>query len=320
MTGSPEVAEATVVCTVGERREVAEGIVSLTLRSAGDDELPAWQPGAHVDLVLPEHVRQYSLCGDVDDRAAFRIAVLRELEGRGGSAHVHDHLHEGAQVELRGPRSHFALEPAASYVFIAGGIGITPILPMLAAARAAGARWELHYGGRRRTSMAFLDELTAYGDGVRTYPEDEVGLIDLDAALAAAGEDGLVYACGPEVLLEAVEGRCGPALLPRLRTERFSAAGDTDRADDQTFEVVLSRSGMTLTVEPGESILEVCEDAGVEVLCSCEEGVCGTCETPVVEGAIDHRDTVLDDQQREAGDTMMICVSRSKGPRLVLDL
>ncbi|GAA2333788.1 PDR/VanB family oxidoreductase [Streptomyces violaceusniger] len=310
---------------VARREEVASDVVALTLRHPAGRDLPAWEPGAHLDLVLDAGpTRQYSLCGDPADRASWRIAVLRAPAGRGGSARVHDTLTEGSTVRVRGPRNHFALRPAARYLFIAGGIGITPLLPMTAAAEAAGADWRLLYGGRTRASMAFADELaSAHGDKVRLVPQDEEGLLDLAPYLTApAGPGTLVYCCGPEPLLQAAEEACRDWPEGSLRTERFQPRTDEAgrESGSRAFELVLTRSGLTLTVEPERSVLRTVEAAGVPVLYSCEEGTCGTCETDVVEGEVDHHDSVLTDEERASGETMMICVSRCRGPRLVLDL
>ncbi|MEU1195272.1 PDR/VanB family oxidoreductase [Streptomyces sp. NPDC005813] len=302
---------------VGLRESVADGVLALTLRHPSGAELPAWRPGAHVDVVLePGLERQYSLCGDPADRGAWRIAVLREADGRGGSAYVHGRLAPGDRIRVRGPRNRFALEPAPRYRFVAGGIGITPILPMLAAAEAAGAEWTLLYGGRTRASMAFVEELGRYGDRVRIAPQDETGLLDLGPALAALPAGTLVYCCGPEPLLDAVQERCPPRLL---RVERFRPK-EAEPGGNTEFEVVLGRSGRTLVVAPDVSVLDTVRAAGVEVLYSCAEGTCGTCETDVLEGVPDHRDSVLTEAEREAGETMLICVSRCRGKRLVLDL
>ncbi|MFB7507252.1 PDR/VanB family oxidoreductase [Streptomyces broussonetiae] len=302
---------------VVQRRLAADGVVSLTLRHPLGRQLPAWEPGAHVDLLLgPGLERQYSLCSDPADRSAWRIAVLREPHGRGGSAHVHAELDVGAKVRVRGPRNHFRLEPARRYLFVAGGIGITPLLPMLAAAEAAGAQWSLLYGGRSRASMAFTGELARYGDRVVLAPQDETGLLDLGPVLDGLPEDALVYCCGPGPLLDAVEERC-PARS--LRVERFRPR-EQQAHSEREFAVVLTRSGRTVTVPPDVSVLDAVRAAGVEVLYSCAEGTCGTCETGVLEGAPDHRDSVLTEEERAAGDTMMICVSRCRGTRLVLDL
>ncbi|MDX3225115.1 PDR/VanB family oxidoreductase [Streptomyces sp. ME19-01-6] len=308
---------------IGHRVDEAAGVISLTLRHPDGEELPTWEPGAHIDLLLEDGlVRQYSLCGDPGDRGAWQIAVLREPAGRGGSAYVHDQLTEGTSVRVRGPRNNFALVPADRYLFVAGGIGITPILPMVAAAEAAGTGWTLLYGGRSRTSMAFADRLTAsYGDRVRVTPEDEYGLLDLASHLAAPSPGTLVYCCGPEPLLKAVEERCADSWpAGALRVERFKAKEIDADAPSGSFDVVLQQSGLTVTVPPDRSILRAVEEAGVQVLYSCAEGTCGTCETDIIEGEAAHRDSVLTPQEQAANETMMICVSRCAGGRLVLDL
>ncbi|NKQ53629.1 oxidoreductase [Amycolatopsis sp. K13G38] len=291
---------------------LAEGVVCLELRDPDGGPVPSWEPGAHVDLVLrPDLVRQYSLCGDPADRSVLRVAVLREDGGRGGSRFVHDELADGDLMEIRGPRNNFALVDAPQYLFIAGGIGITPIVPMVAAADAAGAQWRLVYGGRTRASMAFRDELCAkYGDRVSIHPQDETGLLDLGSLVDEQAE---VYCCGPEPLLAAVEARC-----PGVHVERFAPKEIT--GESSGFEVELAQTGRTLTVPEDRSILDVLDEAGVPVMFSCEEGTCGTCETPVLDGVVEHRDSLLTAEEQAANDTMMICVSRCRGPRLVLDL
>ncbi|MCZ4509500.1 PDR/VanB family oxidoreductase [Streptomyces sp. ActVer] len=305
---------------VARRDLAAEGVLALTLRHPLGEELPAWEPGAHIDVILgPDLERQYSLCGDPADRLSWRVAVLREPDGRGGSAHVHGQLEAGDKVRVRGPRNHFTLRPSPRYRFVAGGIGITPILPMLAEAEAAGAEWTLLYGGRTRNSMAFIEELSLYGDKVRIAPQDEAGLLDLASELGIPQPDTLVYCCGPGPLLDAVEERCAQWPKGSLHVERFQPKAQETGADTE-FEVVLERSGHTLTVPADVSVLDTVRSAGVEVLFSCTEGTCGTCETDVLEGTPDHRDSVLTDEEREAGETMLICVSRCHGKRLVLDL
>ncbi|MEU0207654.1 PDR/VanB family oxidoreductase [Streptomyces canus] len=302
---------------VDRRDAAADGVLALTLRHPLGEQLPQWEPGAHIDVVLgPGLERQYSLCGDPADRTAWRIAVLREPVGRGGSAHVHEQLGQGDKVRVRGPRNHFTLRPAPRYRFIAGGIGITPILPMLAAAEAQGAEWTLLYGGRTRESMAFTDELSRYGDRVTVAPQDETGLLDLPSVLDGVPEGTLVYCCGPGPLLDAVEERCPAGLL---HVERFTPK-EQPAAENTEFEVELAQTGTTVTVAPDVSVLDAVRASGVEVLFSCTEGTCGTCETDVLDGTPDHRDSVLTDEEREAGETMMICVSRCRGKKLVLDL
>ncbi|WP_323746994.1 PDR/VanB family oxidoreductase [Catenulispora pinisilvae] len=328
MSQGPEPAHTLIVT---ERRAEAEGVVSLTLRRADGSALPPWQPGAHVDLVLGNGLeRQYSLCGDPSDAGSWRIAVLLEPDGRGGSEYVHRQLPVGTRVGARGPRNHFELLPAERYWFIAGGIGITPVLPMVAAAEAAGARWSLLYGGRSRSSMAFVDELARYDDRVVLRPQDRHGLLDLAAHLGAPTPGTRIYCCGPGGLLDAVEAYCQDAGWPEPHVERFEPKADggvgggggvvVGGGGDRRFEIELSRTGRTLDVPADASILDAVRAAGVPVLYSCTEGTCGTCETDVLDGVPDHRDSVLTAAQRAAGDTMMICVSRARTDRLVLDL
>lgn len=287
--------------TVTAKDVVADGVVALTLAGS---ELPSWTPGAHVDVELrPDLVRQYSLCGSQGD-PTWRVAVLREPAGRGGSAYVHDSLAIGDRLRVSAPRNTFPLEPASRYLFIAGGVGITPILPMVAAVAASGADWELRYGGRTAESMAFLSDLAVHGDRVCARP-DLIDLSDMD--------DAEVYCCGPEPLLAAVEERCDPA---RLHVERFTPRP----VSGSSFEVELAQSGLVLTVPGDRSILSTLLDAGVQVLSSCQEGTCGTCETDVLAGTPEHHDSLLTEEERAEGETMMICVSRSAGGRLVLDL
>jgi ferredoxin-NADP reductase len=296
------------------------GVLSVELVDPGGAALPPWEPGAHLDLQLPGGLsRQYSLSGDPADRSRYRLGVLREDAGRGGSAYVHDTLRPGHHVEVGGPRNHFRLEPAASYLFVAGGIGITPILPMLAQATAASATWTLVYGGRTAASMAFTAELAAYGDRVTLWPQDTHGLLDLAGLLGTPRPGTLVYACGPEPLLAAVEDRMRAWPSEALHVERFSAPVVAhDPAADDAVEVVLAESGRTLLVPPERSVLEVLLEAGVDVLHDCQEGICGSCEVKVIEGEVDHRDHVLSEPERAANGCMMVCVSRACGKRLVL--
>jgi ferredoxin-NADP reductase len=306
---------------VARRAAVADGVITLDLRDPAGAALPGWAPGAHIDLILgPGLIRQFSLCGDPADRGGWRIAVLREPAGRGGSAHVHDAVSAGSRVRARGPRNHFRLEPADRYLFIAGGIGITPIVPMLAAADAAARPWTLTYGGRTAASMAFLPELEArYPGRVRIRPQDETGLLDLPGLLAQPEPGTLVYGCGPAPLLDALQACCAGWPAGALHAERFSPAA-SGAPSGPGFEIELAQAGLTLTVPPGRSILDVVDAAGVPVLSSCTEGTCGTCETAVLAGVPEHRDSVLSPAERAAADTMMICVSRSLTPRLVLDI
>ena len=300
---------------------VADEVVAVTLADPGGEALPPWTPGAHVDLILePGLVRQYSLCGSPSDSGTIRVAILKAPGGRGGSAFVHERVHPGSLVRVRGPRNHFPLVGSPRYLFIAGGIGITPLLPMIAEASAAGAAWTLLYGGRSRASMAFVDELAPYADRITLVPQDELGVLDLDNALGDPRDDTLVYCCGPEALLTAVEQRCASWPAGALHLERFAAKPAEADAAGKPFELVLARSGLTLTVPADRSVFDVVQEAGVSILGSCHEGICGTCEQIVLDGEVDHRDSILTEDEQALNETMMICVSRCRSDRLTLDL
>ena len=321
---SASVHEFTAELVVRRRGTPSEGVAVLDLGYPDDAELPRWQPGAHIDLILGDDLtRQYSLCGDPRDLTTWRIGVLLDQASRGGSHYVHEQLHVGSVVRVRGPRNHFTLVDSAKYLFIAGGIGITPIMTMVEAAALAGADWTLLYGGRTRPSMAFADELSQrYPDRVTVWPQDEKGLLDLASLLQQPDDDAVVYCCGPEALLAAVEQHCAHWPEGSLHVERFAAKAPTEEQAASAldrFEVVCQRSGITIEVARDDSILELVEAAGVPITTSCYEGVCGSCKAKVLEGVPEHLDSVLKAPDKEAGD-MILCVSRSRTPRLVLDL
>ena len=308
----------------------ADRVVSLRLVDPGGADLPAWRPGAHLNLKTPSGlVRQYSLFGDATDRTSYSVAVLLDEQGRGGSRELHNSVLVGRPLRVRGPRNHFELEDAPRYLFLAGGIGITPILAMVREVGARGLPWRLVYGGRDRASMAFLRELEALGgDKVEIVPQDEKGLLDLEAIVSGTAGDTAVYCCGPEGMIRAAQQHC-ESLLPdgALRVERFGAPTSTARAATAPpepatggFEVELRRTGAVLPVPPDRTLLDVVREAVPDVLFSCEEGFCGSCEARVLEGVPEHHDVILTVKQQEKGDSMMICVGRSKSPRLVLDL
>ncbi|ROO85279.1 ferredoxin-NADP reductase [Actinocorallia herbida] len=302
------------------KEQVADGVCLLTLRPSGG--APEWTPGAHLDLLLgPGLVRQYSLCGDPADRGSLRVAVLAQPDGRGGSLHVHRALEVGGTLEIDGPRNAFPLVEAPGYLFVAGGIGITPLLPMIREVEGRGLPWRLLYGGRTRASMAFADELVALGgERVALRPQDAHGLLDLDAALAEAAEGTAVYACGPEPLLGALEAACSRFPLLDLHTERFTPREIVLDGPDGSFEVELARAGRTITVGAGETLLEALEREGTAPSFSCREGTCGSCETTVLGGTPDHRDSLLTEDEQAAGDVIFPCVSRARSAKLVLDL
>lgn len=300
----------------------ADGIVSLHLEPAAGS-FPEWQPGAHIDLNLaPGLVRQYSLCSDPRDLSRWRVSVLREPQSRGGSQWVHENLSVGDHILLGGPRNNFELTLHSEYLFIAGGIGITPILPMIAQCEERGLPWRLVYGGRSESSMAFTAELAAYGDKVTFWPQDKRGLIDLPTLLKEPTPGLAVYCCGPGVLLDAVESHCErwPAGVGSLHLERFRPKAGALEGQNTEFEIELESSGEVLTVPADKSIVEALEAAGIHVPTSCREGTCGTCETVVIEGVPDHRDSYLTPGEKASNEVMMLCCSRSCSKRLVLEL
>jgi ferredoxin-NADP reductase len=245
MTTQTIVREHEADLVVREAQVVADGVVALTLADPNGEELPPWTPGAHIDFVLgDELIRQYSLCSSPSKPNVWRVGVLRAPDSRGGSERVHDILAPGSVVRVRGPRNHFPLVASPRYLFLAGGIGITPLLPMIAEADASGADWRLLYGGRERASMGFLAELAQYGDRVKIVPQDEEGMLDLESVLGTPQPNTLVYCCGPEGLLGAVEKFCENWPPGSLHLERFSAKPQKPAAEaDSAFELVLQRSG-----------------------------------------------------------------------------
>jgi ferredoxin-NADP reductase len=297
---------------LASRETIADGVVRLRLEG---DRLPGWEPGAHLDLVLPSGlVRQYSLCGDPGDSSSYTIATRLVEDGRGGSREVHEQLAEGMELEVRGPRNRFPLVAAPAYLFVVGGIGITPVLPMLRALP-DGADWRLLYGGRSRASMPFLEEVRGLaGDRLTLVAEDEDGRPDLDALLAGVTAGTAVYCCGPQGLMAAVEARLPEGAA--LHLERFAPRRSAD--GNAGFEVELRRSGRTCTVPAGSTLLAAVRRELPDTAYSCEQGFCGTCQQRVLEGEIDHRDELLTDAER--ADSMLICVSRARSDRLVLDM
>jgi ferredoxin-NADP reductase len=297
----------------------APGVVSLDLVAPDGSALPAWEPGAHLDLHIPgAPVRQYSLSGDPAHRDTWRVAV-REVAGGRVSGLVHKALRPGVLIEAEGPRNNFPLSPAARYLFVAGGIGITPILPMLRAARQAGAQATLLFCARSPAEAPFLAEARGLAEVVTHCPADGTRL-DVAARLATPEADTLVYCCGPERLMTAVEQASAAWPEGSVRFEWFTARSRPEGEGSDGFELVCAQSGLTLHVAPGVSVLQALREAGLDRPSSCEQGVCGTCECRVLEGEVDHRDSILSASERAANDVMMTCVSRAKGARLVLDI
>jgi ferredoxin-NADP reductase len=320
-----------------EQREVrvsqmtweADGVLSLRLsRIESNDPLPAWEPGDHVDVYVHDGTtRQYSLCGDPDDLSSWQIAVLREPEGRGGSAYVHDTVRVGDRLLVTRPKHNFVLEDATHHELVAGGVGITPMMAMAERLHRDGRPFHLTYGGRTASSMAFRQRLAALGDHVSFLAEDQDGRPDLETLVKDLPDGGLVYVCGPLPLLRAVQKAADDVLGPDqdvVRFELFSRAGiepaESASLDADSYELVLTESGHTLRLKPETNILETVLALGVEVENDCRDGICGSCVTRVREGTVDHRDLVLTKREAAAMDQMMICVSRPTCPRLELEL
>ncbi|HET6733150.1 PDR/VanB family oxidoreductase [Mycobacterium sp.] len=327
----------TIALTVAHRQVVAhdQDVVALTLVPSAGGRLPRWHPGAHIDVHLASGlVRQYSLCGDSETADAYRIAVRRIPDGGGGSVEMHE-LGVGATVTTHGPRNAFPLtvpgygSPAQRFRFIAGGIGITPILPMLGMAARLGIDWSMVYTGRSRDSLPFLDEVdqfTAGGAGnsakarIQIRTDDVNGLPSAPELLGDCPDGTAVYACGPAPMLTAIRAQLASRDDVELHFERFAAP---PVVDGKEFTVSVASSGTTVRVGAEETLLAALGRAGVHAPYSCRQGFCGTCRTRVLnvrDGVVDHRDTLLTDPERDCG-MMLICISRAaEGTQLTLDL
>lgn len=303
-------------------KDVAEGVRSFELARPNSGDLPHFRAGAHVDVYLESgKMRQYSLCGSPADCRSYRIAVQREVAGRGGSSELFETWQPGKVVLVSAPRNQFELaEGAKRYVLIAGGIGITPLLPMAATLESRGADFHLYYCTRNRQRTAFLDELEPLIAKGRVTVHHDDGVVDrqLDfARLLSTSEAGCqIYYCGPRPMMQALEKATAHWPEHSVHREFFSARDDLPSGT--SFRIRLQKSGRTFDVPPGRSIVQVLRDAGVPVDVSCEEGVCGTCRTKYLEGDPVHRDLVLSDRERT--EYVMICCARAKTSELVLDL
>ncbi|WP_432697352.1 PDR/VanB family oxidoreductase [Marinobacterium sp. YM272] len=310
---------------VRKRETQAEGIVALELVDPSGKALPAFEAGAHIDLHLgDEMIRQYSLCNDPADTSAYRVGILRDPNSRGGSVAVHEKLHEGTELQISAPRNLFPLsETAERSILIGGGIGITPMIAMAYALHAAGKAFELHYCGRSRSTCAFVDDLaaSAFAGQVQFHFDDEQdgGRIDLDSAFDGADDNTHMYTCGPNGFMEWVmqSARDKGFAEDHIHKEFFQVEVETG---GEAFEVYAEISDVTVTVQPDESIAQALNRAGMKIKVSCEQGTCGTCLCDVNEGIPDHRDVFLTEEEKEDNDQMLICCSRAKTPRLVLDL
>ncbi|MFJ5382472.1 cytochrome P450/oxidoreductase [Cupriavidus sp. CER94] len=304
----------------------AQDVLRIRLASQDGRPLPRWTPGAHIDVECGHTgiSRQYSLCGDPANANVFEIAVLRETESRGGSAWIHANLRVGDKLKVRGPRNHFRLdESCRKAIFVAGGIGVTPVSAMARRARELGIDYVFHYCGRSRQAMALLDELAAlHGDRLQVHAADEGHRADFPRLLARPDASTQIYACGPARMIEALETCCANWPEDTLRVEHFSSTlGTLDPSKEQAFTVELKDSGLTLDVPADQTLLTALRRANIDVQSDCEEGLCGSCEVRVLDGDIDHRDVVLTRTERDANNRMMSCCSRAaRGGKIVLAL
>ncbi|WP_424448204.1 PDR/VanB family oxidoreductase [Microbacterium arborescens] len=302
---------------VSDIRRQTPSIVSVRLTHPDGDDLPGWEPGAHVDLqLITRQERQYSLCGDPADATSYRIGVLHEPLSRGGSHYIHTHLRPGRRVWVRPPRNLFALETAPAYLLLAAGIGITPILAMARRLAAVGADWHLVYLAREAAHVAFADELEALGDRVRLHLSGSEGRLDLRAVIASLAPGTAVYACGPQRFADALEIlRDALPLGAQLHMERFEPVPRVF-GPDQPFTVVAKRSQLEVVVPAEWSMLQALRGAGIDAPGSCLRGVCGSCALRVTAGSPEHRDSL-----GTTGDAVIHpCVSRSIGPALSVDI
>jgi vanillate O-demethylase ferredoxin subunit len=321
--------DATLSVRVARKTQEATDICSLELVSTDGSALPGFSAGSHVDVHLPGGVvRQYSLCNDPAETHRYLIAVLRDPGSRGGSVAVHDAVKEGDELLISAPKNHFALaHEAQRSLLLAGGIGVTPILCMAERLAVMGADFEMHYATRSRDRMAFIERIqgSAFAGKVQLHFDDGAAeqRLDLQALLGQPQGGTHLYVCGPKGFMDAVLATARGAGWgeSQLHWEFFSAGADTaPRTGDEAFEVQLASSGRVVVVPPDKTVVQALAEAGVEVLVSCEQGVCGTCLTRVLQGTPDHRDVYLTPEEQAENDQFTPCCSRAKSARLVLDL
>lgn len=320
------VASTLAVCVARKAME-ARDICSFELVATESGSLPAFSAGSHVDVhLLGGLVRQYSLCNDPSETHRYAIAVLRDPNSRGGSIAMHDAVKEGDTLTISAPKNHFALaHKAKRSVLLAGGIGITPILCMAERLATLGDEFTLHYTARARDRMAFFDRLrrSSFADKVALHFDDEAAeqRLDINAVLASADTGTHLYVCGPKGFMDAVLNAARAHGWPEDRLHwEFFAADVTARASDRPFEVQIASSGHVIDVPVDKTVVQALLQAGVDIMVSCEQGVCGTCVTRVLRGEVDHRDTYFTPEEQARNDQFTPCCSRAKSPRLVLDL
>ena len=298
----------------------APGVLSLHLASLDGSPLPAFEPGAHIDVKLPDGtLRQYSLCGDPNDLTHYRLGI-RAVTGGQSSGFVHRKLRPGDAVTVSTPRNNFPLVEAKHYIFVAGGIGVTPFIPMMREVSARKGSFTLLYCNKRNEDAPFLAEIRQLGGELSLHASEAGTRLDVALRFATVESDAVIYCCGPEKLMLAVEEATSGWPEGGVHFEWFAPRSRPEGEVSDSFEVVCQASGKTLTVPAEKSILEVLGENGIDVPRSCEQGICGTCEVRVVSGEVNHRDSILSSAERAASENMMICVSRCRGARLVLDV
>lgn len=299
----------------------APNVLTYEFRSTTGAELPPFTAGAHIEITLQKGMsRSYSIMNPPSERHRYVIAIQKERQGRGGSKWAHQNLRAGDIIDVHGPRNNFALnEDAAQSVFIAGGIGVTPMLSMIARLRELGREWQLYYCARTRATAPFVGLLESDARAAMNFDREPDGeMFDIAAAVRAAPPDAHLYCCGPEGMLEAFQQATRDLDRERVHVEYFTSSEPP--AEEGGFSIVLAKTGRELEVPRGKTIMKTLQDAGVEIQHSCSEGVCGTCETRVLDGVPDHRDRILTEAERASNKTMMVCCSGSKSEKLVLEL
>ncbi|MGO3858744.1 MAG: cytochrome P450/oxidoreductase [Neisseriaceae bacterium] len=313
--GAPDTKNLTRSVLVSDTFAMAKNVMGVRLRALSAEGLPKWTPGAHVELMLPNgDSRKYSLCG-LPEEDEYLIAIQKEVDGRGGSVWLHEHLHTGMTLAIKGPKNFFKLDDdAPNHLLVAGGIGITPIITMANQLRAQNKPYQLVYCGSERARMAFYQEVEAHGHTASIYVAEEGCRADLAALLAALPDRSQVCACGPERLLDGLSALLADQSRLRLTIEHFTPVNTLlDPENETEFSVALLDSGITLTVPKDRTLLEVLQEKGIDVASDCCEGLCGSCEVSVEEGELDHRDRVLSAAEKADGRMMMSCCSRGKG-------
>jgi ferredoxin-NADP reductase len=299
----------------------AERINSYELVPIDGNELPLFTAGSHVDLFLPNGInRSYSLLNGQGERNRYVIAVNNDPASRGGSKYVHENIKANDVIDVSEPRNNFKLnEDAAHSVLIAGGIGVTPMLSMGRRLKELGKKWEIHYSARARHSAAFMDELRKLNPSLRVNFDQESGrVLDISTIVRDQPANTHFYCCGPGPMLSSFESALANVAPELVHIEHFAPL--QPRADSGGFKVILQKSGKEFEVLPGKTILDALVDHGVDIAYSCSEGVCGTCETKVIEGVPDHRDQYLSKEEKQSNKLIMVCCSGCKSDKLVLDL